>query len=162
MERIKKDTLSVIFVVSLFLLYTASSLILAIIGTQVYSDSADISEQNYNARTSLFYITEKVRQSEGAALISVGSVFDGDALILREEIGDYTFDTYIYIEDGYLCELSIMAETAVSQDIGQRIMELSALSLSLSDYGILQIEIFDKDGNSFSTNLYLETYGEGV
>ncbi len=162
MERVKKDTLSVIFVVSLFLMYTASSLILAIIGTQVYSDSADVSEQNYNARTSLFYITEKVRQSEGAAQIRIESVFGGDALVFREEIGDYTFDTYIYIEDGYLCELSTLSDTAVSADIGQRIMELSAISLSLSDYGILLIEITDKEGNSFNTNLFLETYGEGV
>ncbi len=162
MERIRKDTISVVFVVSLFLLYTAGSLILAIIGTEVYADSADVSEKNYNMRTSLFYLTEKVRQSEGDTQIRTDSVFGGDALVIREEIGDYTFDTYIYIEDGYLCELSIIADTEVTEDIGQRIMELSALELSLSDDGVLFVEITDGSGNKFDTNLFLECYEEGV
>ncbi len=155
--RRERDTAELLFVIALFFLYTISSLLLSVMAANVYSQGAERSERNYNMRTSVLYLTEKVRQTTGAAgEISVRQTSEGDALVLGTLVKGERYETWIYVEDGYLREVLLLQGAHVSPGIGQKIMPLSVLVLELSPEGLLRICVTDQTGETYEGKVFLE------
>ncbi len=156
MQQQKRHSADVFFVLSLFCLYTLSALFLAVIGANVYERNVAISEANYNIRTSALYVTEKARQSEALNRIRVDSFNENDALVLSREVDGQIFETWIYVEDDFLSEVLVPAGTTLIPGIGQKIMPLAALDLSMETNGLLEISVTDLRDNHFVSKVYLE------
>ncbi len=156
MNHSKSLTVDMIFVLALFSVYTLSSLFLAVIGADVYRNNADFSESNYNVRTSVLYLTEKVRQSENVDRVSIGTVNGLDALVLSQVIGEDVYNTWIYTEEGYLCEVLTGEGMEIVPGIGQKIMPINSMSFDLDDKGLLSIGVTDSKEETYNAKVFLE------
>ena len=55
-EREKKHIVDILFVLALFLVFTLSTLTLVLFGANIYQNTVNSMEDNYNARTVCSYI----------------------------------------------------------------------------------------------------------
>lgn len=137
MEREKHFIVDVLFVLALFGLFAVSALILVTIGANVYKRTVDDMSANYETRTSVSYIAEKIRQNDTLSLssedgISITELSREPALLLEQDINGEAFYTYLYYYDGYLKELFVRKGSFIGSNsltAGQNIMELSSFSL---------------------------------
>ncbi len=155
--QIGKTTLGIIFVLFLFSLYTFSAMFLTITGGDVYKSNIVTSDTNYNMRTSTLYLTEKIRQNQIVDGVSVSAFNSEDALVLTQRIAGYVFETWVYIEDGYLCETLIQSGAEIFPGTGQKIMPLQNLELSIDDsINLIDITATDITGNTHNSKVYIE------
>ena len=76
-----------IFVLSLFCLFTVLSLFVVIQGADVYQGISREMSANYSARGTVAYLTEKVRQNDRENGVAVKEIGGEPALVFSEEIG---------------------------------------------------------------------------
>lgn len=148
--------LDLIFILSLFLLFTITAVTTVLTGMKVYRHTADAMKQNYETRTFSSYLTEKVRQNDVDDGISVFS-FSGseeknqitEALCLTSYVGDQTYNTYLYLYDGYLRELTVSSDiTELSGTAGQPILPARSFVVTADDAGLLHISFVSEGGLS--------------
>ncbi len=157
-----KRIVDIFFVVCLFALYLVCTFTLCIIGINVYQKSINDSAENYNIRTSVLYITEKSRQNLSTNGIRIDEVSDSSALVLSQTIEGAVYNTWMYVEDGYLCEVLMPEGSEVIPDIGQKIMPLQKLELNIDDNNLLTINVTDESGLSYDSSLYIHSLAGGV
>ncbi len=162
MEPAKKRVSDIFLTLALFCIYTLSSLFLSVLGADVYRENVFDSESNYNIRTSILYLTEKTRQSEFSNSIRVDSALDSDAVVISQDFGGEIYENWIYVDDGYLCEVLIPQDGVIIPQAGQKIMPVEKLTLNLHNNGYMTIEVTDNLGNMFNSGIYLECNGEVV
>nr|WP_162990846.1 DUF4860 domain-containing protein [Maliibacterium massiliense] len=142
MQQSRTHMMDIFFALALFCVLVVTVLLVVLLGANVYKNvNADMT-RNYELRTSLLYITQKVRQM-GAQGVSVGQVDGGDALVLRQRVNGDTYETWIYAADGALCEVSVRAGTPVKAGDGQRIMALAGFSLKQETPNLVRVEVID-------------------
>ena len=138
----KRHITDIIFVLSLFCVFAVLALFVVVLGANVYQGiSADMTD-NYSARSSVSYLTEKIRQNDAVNEISVQSIGGNDALVLSD--GKYA--TWIYAWDGKLMETTVNEGAAVSPGDGQDIMDAADAEFEYRD-GSVQIRTTDAQGN---------------
>lgn len=140
----KKHTINLVFTIALLGIFALSALFVAVLGAQVYGRTAEKMDENYSSRTSLVYITEKIRQCPGKD-ISIEDVEGNQALVLTQEIDGAKYESWIFEADHKLREVMVPAGTPVSAIDGQAIMDVNLFSLGLED-DLLKIIVFDKNG----------------
>ena len=74
-----------VFIVSLFVLFAITAILLILIGARQYRFTADSMNRNYEIRTTSSYLTEKVRQSDTITGVSVVDFSIGPALALTSK-----------------------------------------------------------------------------
>ena len=134
MKQHKYFIVDILFVLALFGVFTLSALMLVSIGAEVYRHTASDMSENYEIRTSVSYITEKIRQNDlscSSENISISEFSDTYALTLSQDVEGEIYYTHLYLHDGYLKELftrsgGYLGEGALSA--GQNIMKLSAFT----------------------------------
>ncbi len=156
MNTKKQAFSSTILVFALFFAYTIGALLLSIIGANVYTKTVEASQENYDARTSVVYLSQKIRLSEQADAISIQTFNNTDALVITESYGEYDFSTWIYIEDGYLCEALLSSNVDLIPGMGQKIMPLTSMDFTLDDNGLLDITVMTEGENTYHSKIYLE------
>ena len=82
-----------IFVLSLFCLFTVLSLFVVIQGADVYQGISREMSANYSARGTVAYLTEKVRQNDRENGVAVKEIGGEPALVFSEEIGGEVYET---------------------------------------------------------------------
>ncbi len=87
-ENQQKHIIDTLFVIALFCLFALSAIFLITIGANIYGKTVNNMEDNFNSRTALAYITEKVRQSDNADSISAGTFQECPALVITSRIED--------------------------------------------------------------------------
>lgn len=150
--------LDLIFILSLFLLFTITAVTTVLTGMKIYRHTTDAMEQNYETRTFSSYLTEKVRQNDVSGGISVYSYSHTDsgeneqiteALCLTNSVGDRTYNTYLYLYDGYLRELTVSSDvTELSGTAGQKILPAQAFSVTTDNANLLHISYVSESGLS--------------
>lgn len=98
----KTDTVFVLMVICLFALCT---MFVMILGAQIYKNVVDRADKNFDNRTGINYVVNRVRAADKSGAVSVEKVEDVPALALREQEGGRGYVTYIYFYDGALREL---------------------------------------------------------
>lgn len=160
MENGKQHITDIIFVLSLFCVFAVLALFVVVMGANVYKGISQNMSVNYNARTSVTYITEKIRQNDNGGSISVKNVGDSSALVIAQDIEGEAFETWIYVSDGNLNETMVREGTAVSPGDGQTIMNLQSLALAETKSGAMAVSVVDNEGNSFDSMVYMKSGGE--
>ena len=62
-ERQQRHIIDILFVLALFGIFALSAIFLITIGANIYGKTMNNMERNFDTRTALAYITEKVRRS---------------------------------------------------------------------------------------------------
>lgn len=160
MKEQKTFMVDILFLLALFVLFTISSLILVSVGAEVYRQTTSDMSTNYDMRTSIAYITEKVRQNDSLIVsedgsnvsnVTIASLNGKQALVLTQELNSEYYETYLYLHDGHLKELLIKSGTDLGEHTlfaGQNIMELSDLEMKILSDNLLSITLVTPDNQS--------------
>ncbi len=155
MKQERGHVIDLLFTLALFCVFAASSFLVVLMGANIYKQTVTQMTQNYNTRTSLSYLAEKIRQNDIIDGIRIGEVEGATALILEQKVGESTYQTWIYSSGGELREVMVAQGTKVKAADGQPIMELADLQVDRSPEGLLSLTTIDPDGTVSTLKLSL-------
>ena len=138
----KHFIVDILFVLALFGVFAVSALALVTIGADVYQHTVEDMSVNYESRTAVSYILEKVRQNDTADSISLTTLEDAPALCMLSRIEEETYCTYLYFYDGHLKELFMREGTSLGGQVlpaGTDILELTDLAFSYADNDLIRV-----------------------
>ena len=143
-----------VFIVSLFVMFAITAILLILIGARQYRFTADSMNRNYEIRTASSYLTEKVHQSDTITGVSVVDFSVGSALALTDRQNNQTYITYIYYYDGVLKELFVKEDAAFTPSAGQTIVQLHGFIPEVVHTGLIRIAFTDTQNKEHS--IYLD------
>ncbi len=152
--KLKTDFL---FTLLLFCIFAVSAFSLVVIGAGVYENSVASMEQNFEGRTALAYVAEKVRQNDAGASISA----EDNVLRIETKDQDGSYILYIYEYEGFLTELFTRAELPFDAQAGRRLLEVENFTVSETDRGMFEISTAEEGEEPVSLLLHLRT-GEKI
>ena len=146
----RKHSTDILFVLVLFLVFTSSALAVILLGARVYQSTSSRMESNYNVRTALAYVSEKIRQNDESGAVSLCELDGIPALTLSQRMEDTSYITYLYFQDGALKELLTEASREVSSEQGTAIISLKSFSVRETDDGFYSIHAENDQGETLS------------
>lgn len=143
----QKHMIDVLFTIALFCVFTVSALTVIVTGARTYRNISSDTNENYNLRTSLSYINEKVRQADQAGSVLVGDFQGIDALLLKESYEGTEYITYIYPYEHELKELLVRSDTDLEPSSGTTIMTIESCSFRQIADHLISVETTDSEGS---------------
>lgn len=153
-----KHMIDILFVLSLFLFFAICSVILIILGADVYQKEVNHMENNFESRTSIAYLFEKVRQNDAFDSISLDTKYGNEVLKLGTNINDTDYAIWLYEYQGYLYELFTRTDLDLEPQAGQKIMEINHLNFKELSPKLYMISFENKEGEKIT--LYLSSHCE--
>lgn len=149
-EHEHRHMIDILFVLTLFGVFAVSAVLLVLVGAGVYQKTVSSMEDNYSTRTSYAYITEKIRSLDSKNSMSLETIDDIPSIVLSETIDNTTYHTYLYEKDGKLMELFSSANTDLSADAGQPILDCNEFIVKELTNELYQITLSNKSGEKLS------------
>ena len=131
----KHHIIDILFPISLYFVFTVSALTVLLLATNVYRTTTENSALNFNANTSLSYITEKIHQNDTEGAVS-----------------------YIYVSEGNLMELYTKSSADVDVGSGKVILPLQSLDMEMSQSDLLHLTCTDAQGHTVAS--YISIHSE--
>ena len=156
----EKSIVDIIFIIAVFGVFTLSALFVVLFGARVYSRIASDMSTNFNKRTSLNYVSEKLHQHDFTGGVEI-AIFEGEpTLKLNDEYADETYSTYLYSHDGYLKELTVRDDVSFNKDAGKNILKLNDFKADKISDSLYRFHMTDSNMNSteFLVSVYSYTY----
>ncbi len=146
-RRRGRSIVDMLFILALFAVFMISALFIVLFGARIYKKIVSDSDINYNARTSIAYISEKLRQHDSDGSVEV--IFDGDRPVLRltETYNELTYFTYLYESDGALREVTTPSEYDPVYSAGQNILYVNSFNVEKINDSLYRFMIKDVDDN---------------
>lgn len=142
----RKYSWQVLLSLLLLCLFTAAALMVVVFGARVYKNSVAGAKENFDRRTAVSYLAEKVRQFDTAGAVSVLPLGDGDALVLNQSLDAGDYATWIYLYDGSLREVMAPAGAAPQPESGQKILPLTQLRIEKVGDSALRVSTVGESG----------------
>jgi len=109
----------------------AVSLLMALVtGAGVYRRVAEQVELSSERRLGLTYITTRVLSSDETGRVECGNFGSGGAVYLYEDLDGLTYETILYVHDGWLMELFCEKGWELEPEDGERIVQAERLEVS--------------------------------
>ena len=131
----KNHSINMMFTILLLGIFALTAIFVAVMGANVYANSAEKLQANFDTRTSLIYLSEKIRTNPSDDY-DVREVNGNTALVLTEHVGDFVFESWIFVSNERLSEITIMQGDMVIPGTAQQIMDLKSLDAQKRDGGI--------------------------
>ena len=148
----KTHSINVLFMLILFTLFAVLSVLLIIVGSNVYKNIVDSQEENGTSRNMLSYVTNKVRLCTGEVFIEEK---DG-VKVLVVEIDSQ--ETLIFFKDGEIREATISAGDDYNLYFGDVIGSADYFSFELNENtDMLKLKIV-MDGKPKTIEVYIGAY----
>lgn len=156
MER-KKHSIDVLFMFVLFAVFAILSVLIIFIGSGVYSRITENKVINEQTRTTLSYIANKVRETDGIENIYLTEKEGSQVLVLKAEYEDYTADTWIYEYDSKLMEMTVDSGDEFELRFGDVLLDTDGVEFYIDEEEkLLKVSIFDKNAKESKVSIYLE------
>ena len=163
-----KSIVDFLFILALFGAFAITALFVVLFGAQIYKSTVSNMNTNYEKRTAMSYVTEKIRSHDytgGADVADLHSLReDGDHSVLKlyQEIGDKTYVTYMFVADGYLKEFTTDASNDFDYSTGINILAIKDFSVRKESDSLYHFNIVDMNNEKteFFVTLYSGTDGE--
>ncbi|MCL2865694.1 MAG: DUF4860 domain-containing protein [Lachnospiraceae bacterium] len=149
----KPHVFDTLFVTLLFFVFLLCALSIIVIGSSVYQNSAAQMNELFATKTATAYLTQKIRQNDVDGNIDKATFADGDALLIRQTIGENLYHTFIYVYQGQLMELFILDGVDASPASGKAIMDLESMGIQRKTPNLLHITLTDQQGNADSISI---------
>lgn len=159
----QKSIVDVIFMITVFGVFMLSALFVVLFGAKIYKRTAHDMSVNFNSRTALAYVTEKVHQHDRRGGVDI-TIKDGKPVLkLTQYINSDEYCTYLYEHDGYLKELTAKGDVGLVKSAGKEILKISEFTAQKENDSLYRFEIMDDEGNAtqFYVSLCSYTYGTG-
>lgn len=147
----RRHVIDMLFPIALFLVLAASSLFLVILAANVYRKNVAWEEMNYESRTCLSYVTEKIRQSDENGGVEMGTFDGAPCLMLRQSFDGESYVTYLYSYEGQLRELFVREGVSMKASDGQQILVVNDFRIEEQEEGIFRISCTDDNGKESFT-----------
>lgn len=155
-DRILEHSVDGIFTFTLISLFAILALFIVVIGTRVYKDIVEASRINNEVRSSLSYVSNKVRSNDREDAVKI-DVRDGmDVLKIEHEYDKELYETIIYFYEGAIYEYFGASSMIFSPDYGEKIIEVSDFSIS-QENNLLYIKMTDENGNHHEIHVAIRT-----
>lgn len=155
----KSASIDMLFIIVLLCAFTASVLLVLLLGARVYGSSSKVASESYNRRTCAAYISEKLRHGDASGAVASGT-FDGcSALTFTADVNGSTYCNILYYYDGWLRELTCEEGAAFRREDGDKIVETGPVSFSEPESGSIKIEIAESDGRANGIIYHLRSGG---
>lgn len=156
MER-KKHSIDVLFMFVLFAVFAILSVLIIFIGSGVYSRITENKVINEQTRTTLSYIANKVRETDGIENIYLTEKEGSQVLVLKAEYEDYAADTWIYEYDSKLMEMTVDSGDEFELRFGDVLLDTDGVEFYIDEEEkLLKVRIFDKNAKESKVSIYLE------
>lgn len=147
----KKHVIDILFPISLFFVFAASSLAVILLSANIYSRTVQDSVSSFETRTVLSYLTEKIHQNDENGAVSLGSLNGIDALVMEQSYEQQTYATYLYEYEGTLRELFVQKGAAVSPAAGKEIMPIADFHIAPLAAGLFEFSCTTPEGDTAQT-----------
>ena len=157
----KERTTSVdtLFTVVLLCAFTASVLLVLLLGARVYGAMTKSAARTYDRRTCAAYVTEKLRHGDSAGDVETGT-FDGcSALYLTTDADGSAYSDILYYYDGWLWELSCEKGASFTRTDGVQVVETGTVVFSGPTAGVVTAAITDMNGQAQGVTYRLRSGG---
>lgn len=158
-EKERKHIVDILFVIALFGIFVISAIALISIGAQIYSKNMTNMNGNFNSRTAVAYVVEKVRQSDSENTLSLDHFEDIPAISIKNTVNSIDYITYIYQYGAELKELTVRADIPLSPSAGQTITEISDLQLISLNPNLIKCIISMPDNETYEFQISIHTGG---
>ena len=128
-------------------------------GAVVYRRVADRVERSAGERVGLAYLTAKLHSGDEAGMARAGKLEGLDAVYLLQEVDGLTYETILYVHDGWLKELFCEEGWELGPESGQAITQARALEVSQPEPGLLRLAYTGADGLERTADVYLRSGG---
>ena len=157
-----KSSQTIGFIISLILicLFAVCVFLVLATGAEIYKDISGVMDTQFGAQTAIGYTATKIRHFDTAGSITVGTLDDSDAIVLRENIEGIDYLTYLYSHEGYLCELFCEADSGLHPEDGQQIIAVDGFAFTLED-SMLHI-VCTTNGSNIAQSIYLRSGEAGA
>ncbi len=125
----KRHSIDIIFVMILFAIFSLLSVLLIMIGSNVYNEISNNDSNNSDVRTSLSYVANKVRSYDNKNAVYVDEINGIEALVMEQDTEGKTIQTLLFYKDGYLKETTIIKGDEFTNDFGDKIMKLNSFDI---------------------------------
>lgn len=122
------------------------SLLLVLIGAQVYQRVISSAKAHGEARAGLSYLIHKVHAYDTAGGVQIAAGAQGDMLVFTETRGETPYQVCIYEADGALYEYYGPAGEQADLSLGEKIVEAHDFTLEQREPGLLYIALTDSSG----------------
>jgi len=102
---VRSQKIDTIFVLVIFCVFAGSVLMALMFGGSIYKNTTDKSNEKYNENICLSYIWMKVKSSDTEDGVYTSKFHDLSVLCLDENYDGITYQTMIYLYDGWIREL---------------------------------------------------------
>ena len=150
-------TIDMVFILGLLAVFGITSFFVIMIGAKQYQATANRMSDNYETRTISSYLEEKINQNDISGSGAVVQLDSTDALALTQTINGQSYTTYIYAYDGYLWEITVNSDTAVSPGSGQKILETGDMTIEALSSNLFQFTITSTIGEDYSLYVSLNS-----
>ncbi|MCR5100770.1 MAG: DUF4860 domain-containing protein [Butyrivibrio sp.] len=162
-NRSKRHIIDIAFITALTLLFAFSSILLIVLGANIYQKNILNINNNYSKRTAFAYVTEKIRQADNNGEIGIASVDDITAVTLLENIDGEEYITYLYCYGGYLTELITKKDTQnLLPEAGQKIVEIEDFNINEIGDNFYKIDISELNSNVISMYITIRSGKENA
>lgn len=153
-----KSIIDALFLLALFGVFLICALFIVLFGAKIYKNTVKNSDTSFNYRTSLSYITEKIRQNDNLHGIDIEESGNDTVIKLSQTIDGRTFCTYLYNYDNYLCEYTTNEGNVLNKDFGTKIIKISSLDVEKKSPSLYKFSINDE--NNYETEFFISIYSD--
>ena len=163
-----KSIVDFLFILALFGAFAITALFVVLFGAQVYKSTVSNMNTNFEKRTAMSYLTEKIRSHDytgGADVANLSSLrTDGDHSVLKlyQDVGDKRYVTYLFVDEGYLKEFTADESYDFNSKAGTKILAIKDFSVRKESDSLYHFNITDTNGEKteFFVTLYSGTDGD--
>ena len=128
-------------------------------GASVYRRVADRVEENSQSRVSLSYVTARLHDFDERGMVEAGVYGDGGAVFLYQDFDGVSYETILYIYDGYLMEMLCEKGWELDAEFGSPVCPAQALEVSEPAPGLLRLALTGPDGAVQTASVYVRSEG---
>ena len=161
-----KSIVDFLFILALFGAFAITALFVVLFGARLYRSTVSNMSTNYEKRTAMSYITEKIRSHDYTGGVEVsdesGSAEGNSVLRLTQQMGEKKYITYLFVHDGYLMEFTSEDSYDFGFNAGTKILAIDDFSVRKESDALYRFNITDTNGEKteFFVTLYSGTDGD--
>lgn len=149
----RKHMIDILFPIMLWAILLICSVFAMILGIHFYEKTTNRISSNYETRTALSYLREKIHQNDQCESISISSFDGAEALVFEETYGDLLYRTYIYEYENALWELMVQDGVNASLKDGTKILDVDDFSMKETSSGIFTFSCTNQAGNTVTATV---------
>ena len=155
----RQFTVQFVFVMLLFLTIVIMSVMIIILGKNVYLSINEDRSDSYQTRVSLSYVANKIRQSDADGAVDIKDLNGNPAIVLNETYDGSEYETWIYHYDDYLWEFFGDKGMEFNESDGMKVLEVENFNIEKVSDGLFKMSVTD-GFKGVNTELVLSVYSE--